>query len=299
MQEPDQTSFFDALIEIDPDNAEAYCGRGIMRRMSGELDHAVSDFDRAIDLEPERAEAYVARGDTLRRQGKHTQALSDLNVAISLNPTSAEAHFTRARIHDATGRHEQASRDLAEARKLDPQLVRDLVDAVEAYMTGGTKNMISTIAESDQGIKNYHYHIKTAIFYREMGQNEYALEHLCRAIELNPEDVNTYILRAGIHQEQANYEDAIADFSKAIESGPAEVKADVYVGRAVNHQLKGNSQSAIEDYGEAIRLNPQYPYSHFGRGTLYHTLGKHDLEVWPESHWPGFALRQADVLQAY
>ena len=23
------------------------------------------------------------------------------------------------------------------------------------------------------------------------------------------------------------------------------------------------------------------------------------LEVWPESHWPGFALRQADVLQSY
>ena len=24
-----------------------------------------------------------------------------------------------------------------------------------------------------------------------------------------------------------------------------------------------------------------------------------DLEVWPESHWPGFALRQADVSQSY
>ena len=23
------------------------------------------------------------------------------------------------------------------------------------------------------------------------------------------------------------------------------------------------------------------------------------LEVWPESHWPGFALRQLDVLQSY
>ena len=23
------------------------------------------------------------------------------------------------------------------------------------------------------------------------------------------------------------------------------------------------------------------------------------LEVWPESHWPGFALRQADVLQSH
>ena len=23
------------------------------------------------------------------------------------------------------------------------------------------------------------------------------------------------------------------------------------------------------------------------------------LEVWPESHWPGFVLRQADVFQSY
>ena len=23
------------------------------------------------------------------------------------------------------------------------------------------------------------------------------------------------------------------------------------------------------------------------------------LEVWPESHWPGFALRQSDVFQSY
>ena len=24
-----------------------------------------------------------------------------------------------------------------------------------------------------------------------------------------------------------------------------------------------------------------------------------DLEVWPESHWPGFTLRQSDVFQSY
>ena len=24
-----------------------------------------------------------------------------------------------------------------------------------------------------------------------------------------------------------------------------------------------------------------------------------DLEVWPESHWPGFALREADVFKTY
>ena len=28
-------------------------------------------------------------------------------------------------------------------------------------------------------------------------------------------------------------------------------------------------------------------------------LNRAALEVWPESHWPGFTLRQADVLQSY
>ena len=31
-----------------------------------------------------------------------------------------------------------------------------------------------------------------------------------------------------------------------------------------------------------------------GRGSFYGFL-----EVWPESHWPGFALRQSDVFQSY
>ena len=26
---------------------------------------------------------------------------------------------------------------------------------------------------------------------------------------------------------------------------------------------------------------------------------RNPLEVWPESHWPGFALRQSDVFQSY
>ena len=35
----------------------------------------------------------------------------------------------------------------------------------------------------------------------------------------------------------------------------------------------------------------------FLEASLY--SGGRCLEVWPESHWPGFALRQADVIQSY
>ena len=33
--------------------------------------------------------------------------------------------------------------------------------------------------------------------------------------------------------------------------------------------------------------------------SFYRFLIRMGLEVWPESHWPGFALRQTDVLESY
>ena len=48
-------------------------------------------------------------------------------------------------------------------------------------------------------------------------------------------------------------------------------------------------------YGWAVRLR------HLLRGTQgdLDEVKVADLEVWPESHWPGFALHQTDVLSSY
>ena len=56
-------------------------------------------------------------------------------------------------------------------------------------------------------------------------------------------------------------------------------------GQAAEHPFRLLSPAAAADGGRAK-----------GAGTA--TPGGR-LEVWPESHWPGFALRQADVLQSY
>ena len=34
------------------------------------------------------------------------------------------------------------------------------------------------------------------------------------------------------------------------------------------------------------------------RASVSHAPALGSLEVWPESHWPGFALRQADAIQS-
>ena len=52
---------------------------------------------------------------------------------------------------------------------------------------------------------------------------------------------------------------------------------------------------------EAPRTRGKNVYS--THGTTYNQASevgrRNPLEVWPESHWPGFALRQSDVFQSY
>ena len=66
-------------------------------------------------------------------------------------------------------------------------------------------------------------------------------------------------------------------------------------------QVKDLQESALEHLWVYLREpsdmaekgEPQI----FGEGKGVHVTDA--LEVWPESHWPGFALRQADRIQSY
>ena len=57
----------------------------------------------------------------------------------------------------------------------------------------------------------------------------------------------------------------------------------------VQFQVKSGKESG----GRAVR-----PVESFRNGGVFDDNGIR-LEVWPESHWPGFALREADVFKSY
>ena len=48
-------------IESAPTLVEAYNGRGLVYRATGELDHALADFNKVIELDPRSAQGYYYR----------------------------------------------------------------------------------------------------------------------------------------------------------------------------------------------------------------------------------------------
>ncbi len=72
--------------------------------------------------------------------------------------------------------------------------------------------------------------------------------------------------------QQGRFDDAIAEYSKAIELDPS--LAEAYSNRGDAYRALGEIQRAIADYAEAIRLNPQDAGAYAGRALAYTALGK-------------------------
>src|SRR5262249_37692238 len=90
----------------------------------------------------------------------------------------------------------------------------------------------------------------------DSGEFEAAWAVYSKAIELRPDDADTYYNRGVACYYKGDHDRAIADFSKAIELKPD--YAGAYYNRGVVYNDKGNTDRAIDDFNKAIELSPNY-----------------------------------------
>ncbi|ABM79600.1 tetratricopeptide repeat-containing S1 family peptidase [Prochlorococcus marinus] len=92
-----------------------------------------------------------------------------------------------------------------------------------------------------------------------------AIADYSKALEINPEDANTFNNRGNAKHGLGDYQGAISDYTKAIELDPQHALA--YDNRGYSkHDLK-DYQAAIADYNKAIEIDPQYAIAYNNRGT--------------------------------
>jgi tetratricopeptide (TPR) repeat protein len=143
----------------------------------------------------------------------------------------------------------------------------------------------------------------------EEGHYLEALDHFSAAIELEPDNAEAYFLRGRAHYDYAvqvivqatgqrpenasflpdealrHLEEAVADYTKAIEFDPRHTRA--YNNRGNAYISLGELESALRDYNTALELDPDLTLTYFNRGLLHYQLGNHeqaiaDLEMYLE-----------------
>lgn len=233
-------------IDLEPDFVEAYNNRGAVKNFLRRHKDALADYDIAIRLKPDYAEAYGNRGTTKNLLGKHQDALADYDTAIRLKSDYAEAYYYRGHANSALEKYDAALADYSTAIKLR-------LDNPAAYNNRGFIHF--KLGQCRKAITDYNEAIRLKSDEMRVPDIQgNSISFLLESTEFNEAEV--YMNRGVAKSQLGEYEEALADYSKAIQLKPD--YAEAYYHRGLTNTLLEKHQDSLTDYNEAIRLKPGY-----------------------------------------
>ncbi len=185
---------YDLAIQVNPQFAEAYNNRGIVRGQLGQRDWSLADYDSAIRLNPTFAKAFYNRGNSLYDDGEYEEAIRDHTQAISIDSDFAEAYNNRGLAYYAQQQYDNAINDYNRALELQPN------DAAMHNNRGNARRKQGDLdgAETDYNI----------------------------AIQLNPEFIEAYNNRGITRELRGDIRGAIEDFERYLGLGGGHLYGD-------------------------------------------------------------------------
>jgi len=214
-----------AQSEGDPEILRAVAA-GDAARQAGNFEGAIVEYDKGISLDTDGTTTllYFGKAEALRQ-------LEDYQEAIKLYTRAQRADENFARIYNGRGislreigQAEMALNDFRSAVELDrsdPEIAANLGDILVSYQQFAQAmsfldRAIEITAAGDKGADAKVYRNR-GWAHASLGEFEEGIADLNKAIELDPEDYETYQRVATAHLYEQNYQLGIDAISKAID----------------------------------------------------------------------------------
>ena len=152
---------------------------GVYYQKQGNIDNAVKEYEAVLTLDPENAEAHNNLGVIYREKNELDKAAEHYQFVVSLNPDMEEAHNNLGVIYYLKGSYKEAGAEYRKALELNPGNLKSLINIGLVYKSQGqTKKAIEIMEDvlaEDTFQTEAHYNL--AILYEEMGHQEMATWH--------------------------------------------------------------------------------------------------------------------------
>jgi tetratricopeptide (TPR) repeat protein len=97
---------------------------------------------------------------------------------------------------------------------------------------------------------------------------------LDQLLDSDPSDKLVLLARGSAYLKSGQAENAIGDFSRAIDVDSGYAKA--YHLRGLAQELAGEMDAALKDFGRAIEIDSEYGAAYYSRATLLTNMGQED-----------------------
>ncbi|MGH3693910.1 MAG: tetratricopeptide repeat protein [Pseudonocardiaceae bacterium] len=129
---------------------------------------------------------------------------------------------------------------------------------------------------ADTTLDDHHRSIaydERGVIYEKLDRYEEAVADFTRAIGLNPEYQWAFVNRGKTNLLMDRYEEAVTDFTRAISLGST--FEAVIASRGMAYQAMGRHEEALTDFIRVIELNPASEWAFFNRGMTYFLMDRY------------------------
>ncbi|MBI2362960.1 MAG: tetratricopeptide repeat protein, partial [Elusimicrobia bacterium] len=272
---------YDAALDKDSDDPEAYLGRGRARRSLGDLDGAIDDFQRAVKERPDHLTARIHLARAYADADKVPQAVRELTRVLNGNRDFAMAYEVLASVLASQG-DERAFPAWSRAIQLSPENSRPRVGRALMYLKKGNK----TLAEKDfvEAIrlapKDFAPLYNRGESWCRLGNKEGCVADFKAALALDVPDAEAAAAMGDRLAENELLDDALAMYTKGLAAALADPRtgakglaAMVLTRRAAVYIRMNESRKALADHNAAVSAAPDDPAVWLARAELEAKLG--------------------------
>lgn len=243
---------------------------------TGELEVALQEYTAAVSMIPECAPLLDRRARLHMALSNDQAALHDWNQAIELAPDEPWYRFHRAGLYARLGAWSDAEAELDRARRHAPRepafaLARAEVRRAMERHTDALADLIQVV-QLDPNCGPAHLLLSRVLQEEECQDQNRAIDHLTRAVELMPDEIEARVHRSLLYAAQNKLESALADCDAIIQMRPDEGVGYGVRGRVL--QLQGGFEEAISACSKAIDLGLESPLVLVARGIAYAATGQ-------------------------
>ncbi|MFH2066173.1 MAG: tetratricopeptide repeat-containing glycosyltransferase family protein [Pseudomonadota bacterium] len=256
---------YSAILEEEPDHADAWHLKGLIAYQSGRFEDAARLIQRAIAVNPGSPEFHNSLGAVQEALGDTVSSIRSYVKAIENRPDYSDAYIKLARLRP----------DVAEIRfNLACILHRqgNNGSAIEHYEAAVRLQPENVIALNNLGLT-----------LQEMGKIREAGHCYIRAVNLSPDFSEARYNLGRMYQLQGDLENAIEEYRRAIRTARGS-SSRIFYNWALALQELGQYDEAIQRYADAVHVDPGYAEARVNRSLLLLLTGR-CREAWPEYEW--------------
>ncbi|MCM1067870.1 MAG: tetratricopeptide repeat protein [Muribaculaceae bacterium] len=255
---------YEEELRENPKDYSIYLSRADEYYRHNEYIRALADVDKALEYAPAseedvRLRAYVLRAGIYNQTKRPEQALNDLNSAAALAPDSYSVIYQKANTEYTLGHYADAKNDFQRLVRLNSRTPEPYIGlariAVKENNLGIANEMLASAVNLDPN--NAETYVRRASVRRLMGDHNGAVDDLILAI--SSDNKHPKAMQELLDYGNTNYPATMAGLSNAIAQAP-QVGMFRYI-RAVIAQAHYHYLAAIADYRYIL---DQQLYNYYG-----------------------------------